>query len=506
MRACLALIVMLLSAGCGLLLDPDPPATPAGDAAVPDASRGTCLSDVDCGDCDRCTDGICVSRVGERCTRPGSCLEQVVVCEEGERRCEERDTAPAGTVCRVAVDACDAAERCDGLSQDCPGDVLASEGTPCPGGTCGSAGVCNTGCIDGAPCDTGYACEEGVWACLAEAGPACVSAGPASAGTECRAPAGECDLGEFCDGSNAECPPDELRLPTDRCRPEDPTNECDLPEFCDGETVDCPPDGDRMDVGTACSVNGFCQADGNCRDGCAGEGGPCDLPGDPTCERGVLGCSAGVPYCGHTTAPRESGAPCRAQRGRCDVPDLCDGVSIVCGDQRAPAGLACREAAGPCDAADHCNGTARRCPNDFEPSGVECRATADVCDTPELCTGASARCPADAFEPAGTTCNARPFAGACDAPDECTGGSAACPDLLLPAGTTCGPSTSACVADAVCSGADLTCPPWAPIPDGTSCGCGVCMAGACTSAMPASVADCRGVGSGNHCCAASPEA
>src|SRR5207245_10859646 len=69
----------------------------------------------------------------------------------------------AGTVCRAAVDMCDAAETCTGTSTACPADALQP------------------------------------------------------AGTVCRAAAGECDLAETCTGASTACPADVFKASGTTC-------------------------------------------------------------------------------------------------------------------------------------------------------------------------------------------------------------------------------------------------------------------------------------------------
>jgi hypothetical protein len=72
----------------------------------------------------------------------------------GDEQCEDSATDPCcsgcrfvafGVPCRDAVDGCDVAETCDGLSTACPADALAQNGTPCTGGFCqdGTCSPCN---------------------------------------------------------------------------------------------------------------------------------------------------------------------------------------------------------------------------------------------------------------------------------------------------------------------------------------------------------------------------
>jgi uncharacterized sulfatase len=92
-------------------------------------------------------------------------------------------------VCRPAAGLCDAAEICDGASNECSPDALLR------------------------------------------------------AQHECRPAAGECDLPEVCNGESAVCPDDTRR--TGVCRPS--AGECDIPEQCDGVGTDCPPEEPAAD-------------------------------------------------------------------------------------------------------------------------------------------------------------------------------------------------------------------------------------------------------------------
>ena len=133
---------------------------------------------------------------------------------------------------------CDAAERCDGISNVCPPDL------------------------------------------------------PAPAGTACRASAGDCDVAEVCDGTSKSCPADAKR--TGVCRPA--TGSCDVAESCDGVSNACPPDVKAPD-GTSCG-SGSCSSGAVCQSGvCSGSSqascGPCE-----TCDPETGGCiQAPQPSC-----------------------------------------------------------------------------------------------------------------------------------------------------------------------------------------------------------------
>lgn len=127
---------------------------------------------------------------------------------------------PAGTVCRAAIDLCDEAEVCDGVSLDCPADKVAAASTPCraAAGECDIAETCD-GTSTGCPPD-----------------------GFKAAGTVCRPAAGVCDVVESCDGISAACPADSLSPASTQCRPSTDQERCDPSENCSGTSALCPAD------------------------------------------------------------------------------------------------------------------------------------------------------------------------------------------------------------------------------------------------------------------------
>jgi len=162
-----------------------------------------------------------------------------------------------------------------------------------------------------------------------------------SAGTECRAAAGDCDVAEQCTGTAGQaCPSDSVSGAFLECRPV--AGPCDVAENCDGVNVNCPADG-------------F----------------------EPATE------------------------VCRASAGDCDPAENCTGSGAACpADAKSTA--VCRPTAGICDVAESCDGIADDCPADgFEPATEVCRPAVDVCDLEETCTGSSATCPADLMSPDG---------------------------------------------------------------------------------------------------------
>src|SRR5439155_21118001 len=96
-------------------------------------------------------------------------------CDGSSDTCQH-PAGHAGTVCRAAAGACDAAETCTGTSTSCPADAKHP------------------------------------------------------AGSVCRPAAGVCDVAEACDGASDDCPADGLAAPGTECRPA--AGGCDAPESC----------------------------------------------------------------------------------------------------------------------------------------------------------------------------------------------------------------------------------------------------------------------------------
>jgi hypothetical protein len=83
--------------------------------------------------------------------------------------------APAGTECRPAAGPCDAAERCDGLSPDCPSDVRRPDGASCAEPTPCRRAACRAGRCVAEPAGEGCAIDG-----------TCVPAGEADPADGCR--------------------------------------------------------------------------------------------------------------------------------------------------------------------------------------------------------------------------------------------------------------------------------------------------------------------------------
>ncbi|HEY8432971.1 MAG TPA: hypothetical protein VIL20_31580 [Sandaracinaceae bacterium] len=348
--------------------------------------------------------GACIACTpGAPCTPANPCEAGTLDCSGGTPVCVPSGPAPAGTLCRPAAGPCDVAETCDGTTTRCPPDGFDStaicrppagpcdapdrcdgSGAACPadapapaGTVCGIDRVCDgmgacVPCTDGAPCSTGRGCEIGRTDC-SSGGPVCVPVGLVAAGTECRPPAGPCDVPEVCTGTSPDCPPDGMLGAGTVCRA--PAGPCDAVETCDGLSPNCPVDA-RLPAGTVCNPS----------------------------------------------------------VGPCDAAEVCDGTSVGCPpDALAPAGTVCRPRADLCDAIEVCSGLDPSCPPDqTEPAGTVCRPAVDGCDVPEVCPGGTNACPSDAFAPLGTSCPA----GVCDGSGGCGPCAGVCP-IRPNATTTC---------------------------------------------------------------------
>jgi hypothetical protein len=264
----------------------------------------------------------------------------------------------------------------------------------------------------------------------------------ASAGTSCRAAAGDCDVAEVCPGGAGGCPADTFQPVNTVCRAASPGEVCDETEVCDGVSATCPADGVKAN-GTLCRASA----------------GVCDLA--ETCDGSTKFCPGDA----------KSTAVCRPSGGVCDIAESCNGVGNNCPtDLFVSAATVCRSSGGLCDVAENCTGSSANCPTDAKrPNGFVCDAgSGDLCDPSETCDGSTDNCPADTVSPGGTVC--RPGSGdICDPDETCTGAAnQPCPaNVVLPPSTVCNPgSGDLCDPDQFCPGvptgtcaADVVAPP-----------------------------------------------
>lgn len=236
-------------------------------------------------------------------------------------------------ICRArdANNTCDIDDYCSGTTPSCPPDRFEAPGTPCDsrnpcstGDTCSAVGVCQSGtstcnCVMAAQCDDKNPCTVDTCVnmrCAHTAG---------NAGVPCREAAGECDVPEQCDGTQAFCPRDRVKMFGTVCRPS--AGDCDVPELCDGRSAQC--------------------------------------------LRNV----------------RLSGEVCRRALGVCDIDEICDGMSDNCPpDLFRTNTTECRASRGPCDPAEFCDGATAHCSavNYLAPINSPCD-DGDLCTENDKC-------------------------------------------------------------------------------------------------------------------------
>ena len=326
-------------------------------AEVCDGTSPSCPADALAAAGTSCAAGVCdglggcaACTAGAPCSTGDACARGAIVCEAGGARCAAAGPAAAGTACRAAIDACDVAEQCDGVSTSCPADRFADASVVCRG----AAG----------PCDRAERCTGTGAACPADA------VLPTS--TVCRSAAGPCDVEERCAGGVA-CPMDGYAS-SGVCRAAD--GDCDQEERCDGAGPACPTD--RFASGGVCrGVDGVCDQEERC-DGAG-----------PDCPRDQF----------------RSGNVCRAASGMCDVAESCSGSSPDCPTDRfVPNGTGCGDtwselSCGPVDV-DRCEDGACVHDGNFEGDRPSCGAIGALCGiTPRCCGGAGYFCVAEAGNP-----------------------------------------------------------------------------------------------------------
>jgi hypothetical protein len=170
--------------------------------------------------------------------------------------------------------------------------------------------------------------------------------GPAGAGIECLASAGECDVAETCDGTNMSCPVDGFVLDGTACDGGDLdycNSSCQIGVCTDGTAPICD-NGIICDGVETCVVASGCQAGVPAADGtaCDEEAGQNGNPCDSSCQAGA---------CVDTT-PASLGETC-ADGFDCTLGDACDGAGVCLGLENDPhcngiqAGDICRPGCSP---------------------------------------------------------------------------------------------------------------------------------------------------------------
>ena len=113
-------------------------------------------------------------------------------------------------------------------------------------------------------CDDGHGCTENI--CGSDSH-MCENPLITSEDHVCRPSAGDCDARETCNGTDPDCPADELAGEGTECRAS--TGPCDPAETCDGESGACPEDvsltaASPCDDDDPCSMLDVCDGEGGC--------------------------------------------------------------------------------------------------------------------------------------------------------------------------------------------------------------------------------------------------
>ncbi len=400
----------------------------------------------------------------------------------------------AGFVCRPSAGACDVAESCDGVSNNCPVDGFAAAGTACGSAsdtecdnpdTCNGSGSCQlnnaangTFCGDaGTECTNQDTCSSGV----------CADAGFKTAGAACGdGSSGACDNADSCDGAGS-CQVNHVASGTS-CSD---GNACTSGETCNGSgacaggsAVDpndnnpctsdsCDPltgvHNDPVANGTSCDDSTVCNGSETCQNGSCVPGTPVIADDGNPCT--VDSCD---PVLGAQHTPGNAGALCRASTGACDVADYCDGASPACPDAKASAGTSCSDN-NACTQSDQCDSSGTCAPGPL----VVCTAL-DQCHDAGVCNPGTGVC----SNPAKADGSACSDGNACTQTDTCQTGACSgsnpvvcsASDQCHDAGV-CNPGTGVCSNPAKADGSACS--------DGNSCTqTDTCQAGACSGSNP----------------------
>jgi len=280
------------------------PGTPHEDGFVClSEPRSICLSGVclesRCGDnfvdtgagemCEPSLDPTCRGDCTYSCTTSSGCPDDGNICngeeycDDSTHTCKSRNQPAEGTECledprKICISGTCQVSRCgDGYIDTDVGEEC-EDGNTTEGDGCDND--CTFSCHNDTECDDGHGCTMNI--CI-------ISSHTCSfplwtAGTTCRPSAGDCDIVEYCDGVNRDCPGDSFRPNGYVCRPS--AGVCDVAETCSGFSPFCPSDS-FLPNSTICRPStGGCDIAEYCT------GSSADCPVDITGISGVIAISA----------------------------------------------------------------------------------------------------------------------------------------------------------------------------------------------------------------------
>src|SRR5438445_540209 len=298
----------------------------------------------------------------------------------------------ADTVCRPAVDQCDADETCTGASATCPADLKQADDTPCDDtDACTQTDTCQAGiCVGMNPvvctaldqCHDAGTCDPGTGLC---SNPAAGNGTPCDDGNACTTH-DTCSGGSCVGGPPPDC--DDHNVCTD--------------DSCNPANGECAHTNNTV----PCDDDNLCTHDDVCQDGsCAGQPVVCDdgifCNGFETCDFATGGCNAGTPptcddavVCTHDDCAPDTDAcsntpiaSCCSSNANCDNHNACTGAEtcdVATGQCQSGTALHCDDG-NPCNGVETCDPVAG-CQNGTQPDcddGLVC--TGDYCDPASGC-------------------------------------------------------------------------------------------------------------------------
>jgi len=236
------------------------PGTPHEDGFVClSEPRSICLSGVclesRCGDnfvdtgagemCEPSLDPTCRGDCTYSCTTSSGCPDDGNICngeeycDDSTHTCKSRNQPAEGTECledprKICISGTCQVSRCgDGYIDTDVGEEC-EDGNTTEGDGCDND--CTFSCHNDTECDDGHGCTMNL--CITSTHTCNFPILPST--TICRPTGEDCDIAEYCDGVNRDCPRDSFLPNSTVCRPS--TGGCDITEYCTGSSPDCPVD------------------------------------------------------------------------------------------------------------------------------------------------------------------------------------------------------------------------------------------------------------------------